>query len=118
MHLGNKPDSHWIKNKKATGAPTSPPNNSATQPLQTGLQGLGEFLLRSLQLTSLVIFDVGFSEFVELIGRVAVEGLQQQNYHIIFPTPFSKALAILTVWGVADLYKLEEVRVIRTDENY
>lgn len=63
-------------------------------------------------------FDVGFSEFVELIGRVAVEGLQQQNYHIIFPTPFSKALAILTVWGVADLYKLEEVRVIRTDENY
>lgn len=55
---------------------------------------------------------------MELIGRVAVEGLQQQNYHIIFPTPFSKTLAMLTVWGVADLHKLEEVRVIRTDENY
>lgn len=47
-----------------------------------------------------------------------MEGLQQQNYHVIFPTPFSKVLAILTVWGVADLRKLEEVRIIRTEDNY
>jgi hypothetical protein len=106
MHIGNKNDSHWIKVKKtAPGSPTSPTHPSAANtsfhappPLQQGLKGLS------------------FSEFVELIGRVAVEGLQQPNYHIIFPTPFSKALAVLTVWGIADLRKLEEVRVIRTDE--
>jgi hypothetical protein len=61
---------------------------------------------------------IAFSEFIEFVGRIAVEGMQQQNYHIIFPTPFSKVLAILTVWGVADLKKLEEVRIIRTEEAY
>lgn len=33
---------------------------------------------------------IAFSEFVELVARIAVVGLQQENYHIIFPTPFSK----------------------------
>lgn len=60
----------------------------------------------------------GFSEFVELIARIAVQNMAQPNYHVVFPTPFSKVLAILTVWGVADLHKLEEVRAIRTDEAY
>lgn len=98
----------------------------------------------------------GFSEFVELIARIAVREMQQPSYHAIFPTPFSKVctcmgmsmdmstnmsmgmvyimnqvnhtqhnhvipiqvLAMLTVWGVADLGKLEEVRTIRTDEAY
>ena len=59
-----------------------------------------------------------FSEFVEFVARIAGEGMKQPNYHIIFPTPFSKVLAILTVWGVADLKKLEEVRIIRTEEAY
>jgi len=51
-----------------------------------------------------------------LIARIAVEGLEQPNYHTMFPTPYSKVLAILTIWGVADLKILEEVRTIRTDE--
>jgi hypothetical protein len=96
MHLGNRQNSHWIKTR-APGSPTSPTRST---PIQTGMTG------------------IGFSEFIEMIGRVAVEGLKQPNYHIIFPTPFSKVLAVLTVWGVADLQKLEEVRVIRTDETY
>lgn len=59
---------------------------------------------------------LGFSEFVELIARVALEGMEAEAYNVLFPTPFSKILGILTVWGVADLKKLEEVRVIHTVE--
>eukprot|EP01038_Epipyxis_sp_PR26KG_P014897 gene14897-20034_t len=33
---------------------------------------------------------LGFSEFLEFIARIAVEGMEQENYHILFPTPFSK----------------------------
>jgi hypothetical protein len=58
---------------------------------------------------------LGFSEFVELIARIAVDGMQVESYHVLFPTPFSKVLAILTVWGVADLRKIEEVRILRTE---
>jgi hypothetical protein len=61
---------------------------------------------------------VAFSEFVEFVARVAVEGLQQENYDAVFPTPFAKVLAVLTVWGVADLKKLEEVRIIHTEVYY
>eukprot|EP01034_Spumella_vulgaris_P028215 gene28215-35034_t len=62
---------------------------------------------------------LGFSEFLELIARVAVDGMTSQaNYNLVFPTPFAKVLAILTVWGVADLTKLEEVRTVRTEEYY
>eukprot|EP00388_Colpodella_angusta_P028475 GDKK01012721.1.p1 GENE.GDKK01012721.1~~GDKK01012721.1.p1 ORF type:complete len:133 (+),score=19.76 GDKK01012721.1:1-399(+) len=64
------------------------------------------------------IGGLGFSEFVEFVSRVAVEGMQQENYDVVFPTPFSKVLAMLTVWGVADMRKLEEVRVIHTEEVY
>eukprot|EP01032_Pedospumella_encystans_P019229 gene19229-21866_t len=64
------------------------------------------------------IGGLGFSEFVEFMCRVAVEGMQQENYDVVFPTPFSKVLAMLTVWGVADLRKLEEVRIIHTEEVY
>lgn len=55
---------------------------------------------------------------MELVARIAVVEMQQASYHTVFPTPFSKLLAILTVWGVADLTKLEEVRVIRSDDAY
>ena len=33
---------------------------------------------------------LSFSEFVELIARIAVDNMQQPNYHAVFPTPFSK----------------------------
>lgn len=59
--------------------------------------------------------SIGFSEFVELVARIAVDGMQAESYHVLFPTPFSKVLAILTVWGVADLKKIEEVRIIRSE---
>jgi hypothetical protein len=60
------------------------------------------------------VIVAGFSEFIEAIARIAVEGMQQENYHILFPTPFSKTLALLTVWGLADLKKLEDVKAIHT----
>ncbi|CAE7659485.1 unnamed protein product, partial [Symbiodinium microadriaticum] len=58
---------------------------------------------------------LGFSEFVELVARIAVDGMQAESYHVLFPTPFSKVLAMLTVWGVADLRKIEEVRIMRSE---
>lgn len=64
------------------------------------------------------VTGLGFSEFLEIIARIAVEGCTQPNYHVIFPTPFSKVLALLTVWGVADLEKLEEIRIMRSEDTY
>jgi len=61
---------------------------------------------------------LGFSEFVEMIGRVAVNGLKSDNYNILFPTSFAKVLAMLNIWGIADLKKLEEMRIIHTEEIY
>lgn len=37
-----------------------------------------------------ISIGLGFSEFVEVVARVAVEGMEQENYHILFPTPFAK----------------------------
>ena len=59
---------------------------------------------------------MGFSEFVEMLAKIAVDGMLTDNYHVLFPTPFSKVLALLTLWGVADLSKLDEVRCLRTEE--
>jgi hypothetical protein len=59
---------------------------------------------------------ISFSEFVEFICRLACESMQVGNYALIFPSNFSKVLAILTLYSVADLSKLEEVRAIHSDE--
>lgn len=61
---------------------------------------------------------LSFSEFIEFLARVALDGMQNPNYNSIFPTPYSKILAILTVWGVADMDRLEEVRILISDEPY
>lgn len=47
---------------------------------------------------------LSFSEFVELIARIAVDNMQQPNYHAVFPTPFSKVSINVSrcgheVWG-------------------
>jgi hypothetical protein len=55
---------------------------------------------------------LGFSEFIEFIASIALFGMRTENYHILFPSPYAKVLSILTVWGLADLNKLEEVRAI------
>lgn len=81
--------------------PPAPPGDDATTP-KGGARGVG----------------LSFSEFVEALATVAVTGLQQPNYDVIFPGAFSKVLALLTVWGLADLHRLEEVRCVRTDEAY
>jgi hypothetical protein len=59
---------------------------------------------------------LGFSEFIELIARIALEGMEAEAYNVLFPTPFSKILGMLSVWGVADLKKLEEVRLLNSIE--
>lgn len=59
---------------------------------------------------------LGFSEFIELVARIALEGMEADAYNVLFPTPFSKILGIISVWGVADLKKLEEVRLLNSIE--
>jgi hypothetical protein len=57
----------------------------------------------------------GFSEFVELIAAIAIRGLNTAHFSVLFPSPFAKVLAILNIWGIADLRKAEEVLAVRTE---
>ncbi|KAG5188446.1 hypothetical protein JKP88DRAFT_304149 [Tribonema minus] len=58
---------------------------------------------------------LGYCEFVELLARVAVEGLQHRDtLHTLYPTPYAKVAALLSVWGLADPNRLEEVALLRT----
>lgn len=57
----------------------------------------------------------GFSEFVELVAAIAVRGMNTPHFAALFPSSFAKVLAILNVWGVADLRRAEEVQAVRTE---
>jgi len=59
---------------------------------------------------------LSFSEFLELIAKVAVDGLKQENYNIMFPSDFSKVLGLLTVWGLANPKKIEEIKIFHFDD--
>tara|TARA_A100001015_G_C14988183_1_gene712528 strand:+ start:483 stop:1847 length:1365 start_codon:yes stop_codon:yes gene_type:complete len=63
------------------------------------------------------VTGIGFSEFVELLGKVSIEGLKQDHYNSLFPSTFGKVLGLLTVWSVADLTRLEDVRSVNTEES-
>lgn len=98
-----------------------PPLPSSPPPTLMSTQESSAFFSSSFAATakaSSSLVGLSFSEFVEGLGIVAAQGLQQENYHAVFPTMYSKVLAVLTVWGLADLHKLEEVRCIRTEEVY
>ena len=66
---------------------------------------------------TLVSGGLSFSEFVEFICRVGVEGLHHDHYQTLFPTPVSKVLAVFTIWGACDLKKLEEVRALNSESH-
>jgi hypothetical protein len=57
----------------------------------------------------------GFSEFVELVAVIALRGLSSPHFGALFPSPFAKVLAILNIWGIADLRRAEEVLAVRTE---
>ena len=59
---------------------------------------------------------IGFSEFIELLGRLALDGMKQDQYNVLFPSAYGKVLGLLTIWSVADLNRLEDVRAINTEE--
>lgn len=60
---------------------------------------------------------LSFTEFIEFVCRIAVDGMDKEdNFHVLYPTPFSKVIAIFTVWGVADLKKIEEVRILHCND--
>jgi hypothetical protein len=58
---------------------------------------------------------LSFSEFMEFLCLIALEGMSTEQYHKMFDTPFKKIQALLTVWGVADIKKLEEVLQLHVD---
>ena len=62
-----------------------------------------------------ILGGLSFTEFVEFIGKVAMQGLRTTEYERMFPTPFLKYQAILTVFGVADMDKLASVRTMHAD---
>ena len=67
-------------------------------------------------MTKVPVTGLSFSEFVEFICRVAIVGMQHVNYEVVFPTPLSKILAMLVVFGVADMNKLKEVHIVRAQQ--
>eukprot|EP00606_Chrysophyceae_sp_TOSAG23-5_P000664 GSChrysophyteH2.ASY1.ANO1.1716.1 assembled CDS len=58
---------------------------------------------------------LSFTEFCEFIARVALEGMDFDHFQQLFPSPFQKVLAILTIWGVADTKKLEDALQLHVD---
>ncbi len=58
---------------------------------------------------------LSFTEFLEFIARAALEGMGFEHFDKLFPTPFAKIHAILTIWGVADTKKLEDALMLRVD---
>ena len=63
-------------------------------------------------------FGLSFSEFAEAVGRLAVEGMDvatNPSYSALFPSAFSQVLALLTVWDVADLDTLLDVKEIHAE---
>ena len=52
---------------------------------------------------------------MEFLCVIALEGMAIQHYHTMFDTPFKKIQALLTIWGVADIKKLEEVLQMHVD---
>jgi len=58
---------------------------------------------------------LSFSEFMEFLCAIALEGMSTEQYHNMFDSPFKKVQALLTVWGVADIKKLEEVLQLHVD---
>lgn len=53
---------------------------------------------------------------MEFVCRVAVEGMQQENYDVVFPTPFSKVRTALTCMFVCrDTVHLQCVVLLNTE---
>ena len=59
---------------------------------------------------------LAFTEFLECLALVANSALETPAYRNIFPTPYSRVLALLTIWGFADLNKLEEINLMNASE--
>ena len=59
---------------------------------------------------------LAFTEFLECLALVANSALDSPAYRNIFPTPYSRVLALLTIWGFADLNKLEEINLMNASE--
>ena len=57
---------------------------------------------------------LSFSEFLEALGHISTRGLKSKHYTTLFPTPYLKYFGIMTVFGVADLNKLKDVRALNT----
>jgi hypothetical protein len=58
---------------------------------------------------------LAFTEFLELLAAAAVNALSTREYNTMFPNAYSKVLGLLTVWGFADLSRLEDVNLMNAE---
>lgn len=66
------------------------------------------------KIEKIAVSALGFSELLEAVARVAVEGMRQHRHlRALYPTASDRVQAVLTDWGLADLSRLEEVKVLR-----
>jgi hypothetical protein len=55
---------------------------------------------------------LSFTEFIEMLGKISIQGLDTKEYDAIFPTAYLKFVGLLTVFGVADLARLKDIRTM------
>jgi hypothetical protein len=53
----------------------------------------------------------GFCEFIEIVCTIATEGMcAEEHHHRMYPSAYDKVLALLCIWGVADVKRVEQAK--------
>ena len=58
---------------------------------------------------------LSYTEFLTFLCDIALEGMNYEHFHKLFPSPFNKIHALLTIWGIADIHKLEDAMMLHVD---
>ncbi|GMI51490.1 hypothetical protein TeGR_g2199 [Tetraparma gracilis] len=53
----------------------------------------------------------GFCEFIEIVCTIATESMcLEEHHHKMYPSAYDKCLALLCIWGVADVKRVEQAK--------
>ena len=58
---------------------------------------------------------LSFSEFMEFLCMIAIEGMSSEEYHKMFDSPFKEDSGSINSVDLADIKKLEEVLQLHVD---
>ena len=73
-------------------------------------QGTGNESIKSIELNP-TNTQASFTEFIEIITDLTVVGMSSNKHlHAMYPTAYDKTLAMLAMWGVGDIRRIQEAR--------